>query len=74
MAWDEAKQNGLALKTSRCELGTRTTCNANLGWHYHQELTECELVSVFLQHGIELFDLGLEFCSWEPKENDAGVD
>jgi hypothetical protein len=43
-----------------------------LGGH-HQELAEREIVSVFRKHGIELFDLGLQFSSWEPKEDDAGV-
>jgi hypothetical protein len=40
---------------------------------HHQELATLEIVSVFREHGIELINLGLQFCSWETKENDAGV-
>jgi hypothetical protein len=53
--------------------GTWTTCNADLAGGHHQELAALEIVSVFCEHGIELIDLGLQFSSWEPKENDAGV-
>ena len=58
---------------SKSALGTRTTGNANLAGGHHQKFTELEIVSVFLQHGIELVDLGLQWGSREPKENDAGV-
>jgi hypothetical protein len=53
-------------------LDTWMTCNANLAGGHHQELAALKIVSVFCKHGIELFDLGLQFSSWEPKEDDAG--
>jgi hypothetical protein len=28
---------------------------------------------MLFQHGIELFDLGLQGSAWQPKEDDAGV-
>jgi hypothetical protein len=54
-------------------LATRMTGNADLARGHHQEFTKLELISVVLQNRTELFDLDLETCSGEPKENDAGV-
>jgi hypothetical protein len=54
-------------------LGARTTGNPNLTGGDDQELTARKLIGVFLQHGIEVFDLGLGVCSWKAKENDTGV-
>jgi len=51
----------------------RTTGNPNLAGAYDQEFAASKLVSVLLQHGIELFDLGLQRSAWEPKEDDAGM-
>ena len=58
---------------SHCRLGTWATRNANLAWSHHQELAELEIVGVFAEHGIEVFDLGFETGSRKPEENDAGV-
>jgi hypothetical protein len=52
----------------------RTTGNANLARGHHQELTTLDRFSVFLEYGIEVFDFSLKGYSWEPKEDDAGVD
>jgi hypothetical protein len=49
------------------------TCDTNLAGGHHQKLAERKIVSVVLEHGIELLDLGLKRSSWEPKEDDAGV-
>ena len=38
---------------------------------HHQERTALKLLIVFLQHPVEVFDLGLKGSPWEPKENDA---
>ena len=54
-------------------LGTWATRNANLAWSHHQEFAELEIVGVLAEHGIEVFDLGLECGSRKPEENDAGV-
>ena len=54
-------------------LGTRTTCNPNLAGSHHQEFPALKLVSVFLKHGIEVINFGLQGCSWKPKEHDAGM-
>jgi hypothetical protein len=48
-------------------LGTWTTCNANLAWGHHQELTTHEIVRVLCKHGIEVFDLGLQLPSCRSK-------
>jgi hypothetical protein len=40
-------------------LGVRTTGHANLTRGHHQECTTLERVSVFLEYGIELVDLGV---------------
>jgi hypothetical protein len=42
--------------------------------HHDYKLATRKLVSMFLQHGIEMFDFGLEAGSRKPKENDSGVD
>ena len=55
-------------------LGAGTTGHANLAWSHHQELPALNRLSVFVQYGIEVFDLGLKVCSWESKKDDAGVD
>jgi hypothetical protein len=54
-------------------LGARTASHANLARGHHQERTTLERFSVFLEDSIELVDLGVQVCSWEPKEDDAGV-
>ncbi len=54
-------------------LGARTTGDADLAGGHHQELASFELVGVFLQHSIELVDLGVKVGSGESKEDDAGV-
>ena len=58
---------------SQCRLGPWATRNANLAWSHHQEFPELKIVSVFTEHGIEVFDLGLKAGSRETEENDAGV-
>jgi hypothetical protein len=58
---------------SHCRLGAWATRNANLAWSHHQELAELEIVGVFAEHGIEVFDLGFETGSRKAEENDAGV-
>jgi hypothetical protein len=65
-----------ALRTRPIErqLRARTTGNANLARGHNQELSALKLLSVFLEHSIEVFDFGLQGSSWKPKENDAGVD
>ena len=60
-------------RASHCRLGTWATRNANLAWSHHQEFAELKIVSVFAEHGIEVFDLGLETGSRKTEENDAGV-
>ena len=49
------------------------TSHANLARGHHQECTTFERFSVLLEDGIELVDLSLQVCSWEPKEDDAGM-
>ena len=49
------------------------TGHANLARGHHQELAALKRLSVFLQDGIEVFDLGVKVCSWESKEDDARV-
>jgi hypothetical protein len=58
---------------SAAALGTWTTCNADRAWGHHQKLAERKIVSVVLEHGIEVIDLGLNLSSWKPKEDEAGV-
>ena len=48
-------------------------CNANPAGGHYQELTALKLVSVFLKHGIEVFDFGVQGSSWKPKEHDTGM-
>src|SRR2546427_5320428 len=55
------------------DLGTRMICNANPAGSHHQELAAFEFVRVFLKHGIEVFNFGLQGRSWKPKENDPGM-
>jgi hypothetical protein len=40
---------------------------------HHQELATGKLTGVFLQHGPEVFDLGLQGRTWQPEEEDAAV-
>src|SRR5919202_1508811 len=54
-------------------LGVRTTCNANPAGSHHQECTAFEFVSMFLKHGIEVFNFGLQSSSRKPKENDTNM-
>src|SRR5207237_3308219 len=54
-------------------LGTTTTCNATPAGSHHQELAAFEFVRVFLKHGIEVFNFGLQGRSWKSKENDSGM-
>ncbi len=49
------------------------TGHANLAGGYHDELAARKLLSVFIQYPIEVVDLGLKVCSWEAKEDDAGM-
>jgi hypothetical protein len=39
------------------------------GRGHPQKLATLEFFSVFLQHSVEVFDLGFQVCSWKPKEN-----
>lgn len=39
------------------------TSNANQAGSHHHKLAALKIISVFYKHGIELIDLGLEFCS-----------
>jgi hypothetical protein len=55
-------------------LGARPTGNSNLAGGHDQEFAMRKLVSVFLQHGIEVFDLGLKAGSGKSKEDDPGVE
>ena len=43
--------------------GTWTTCDTNLAGGHHQELAEPEIVSVVLEHDIEVINLGLQLPS-----------
>src|SRR5262249_14153554 len=54
-----------------CVLGSRTTGNTHPAGGYHQKRTARKLAGVFRQHSIEALDLGLQTCSWKPKENNA---
>jgi hypothetical protein len=54
-------------------LGARATGYANLARGHHQELTAFEFVSVFREHGIEVFDFGVKACAGKPKKDDAGM-
>jgi hypothetical protein len=49
------------------------TGHANLAGGHHQEFAALKRLSVFLQHGIELVNLRLKGCSWEPKVDDTGM-
>ena len=49
------------------------TGDADLTGGHDQELAARKLASVMLQHGIEVFDLGLQVSSGKAKENDAGM-
>jgi hypothetical protein len=60
-------------RAQRVLSGRWTTCNANLAGSHHHKLGARKIFNVFREHGIELFELGLEFCSWKPKEHDASV-
>ncbi|HJU16054.1 MAG TPA: hypothetical protein VJ770_06260 [Stellaceae bacterium] len=53
--------------------GARTTSNADLAGVHNQELAGCKLVRVLFQHGIEVFDFGLQGGSGKPEENDADM-
>jgi hypothetical protein len=69
-----ARRPWLCVRHGLVALGARTTGHANLARGHHQERTAFQLVSVFLEYGIEVVDLGVQVGSREPKENDAGVD
>jgi hypothetical protein len=58
---------------SALSLGTRPIRNPNLARAHHQELAAGELSSGFLDHGIEVFDFGLQGRTWQPEEEDAGM-
>jgi hypothetical protein len=58
---------------SHCRLGTWATRNANLAWSHHQELAALKIVGMFAEHGIEVFDLGLQSGARKPEENDTSV-
>ena len=60
-------------RASHCRLGTWATRNTNLACSHHQELPELKIVSVFAEHGIEVFDLGFETGSRKTEEYDACV-
>ena len=51
----------------------RTTCNANPTGSHHQECSAFEFVSMFLEHGIEVFNFGLQSRSRKSKENDTSM-
>jgi hypothetical protein len=51
----------------------RTAGDTDLVGAYNQEFALGKLVSMLLQHGVELLDLGLQRSAWQPKEDDAGV-
>jgi hypothetical protein len=51
----------------------RTIGNPDLAGAHDQECTVRQVVSMLLQHGIELFDLRLQRSAWEPEEDDASV-
>src|SRR5690242_16479941 len=63
---------------SRTSLGCRTLQAWTAG---HSDLTGCDdqelalrkLVSMVLEHRIELLDLSLQGCTGQPEEEDAGV-
>jgi hypothetical protein len=57
-----------------CVLGSRTTGNANPAGNHDQELATLKLGSVFLKHGIEVFDFGVQGSAGKPKEDDTGMD
>jgi hypothetical protein len=50
----------------------RMACNANPAGGHYQELTTLQFVRVFLKHGVEVFNFGLQGSSWKPKEDDTG--
>jgi hypothetical protein len=43
-----------------------------IGGH-DNELATHKLVSVFLENGIEVFNLDLQVCSWQPKEDEKRI-
>jgi hypothetical protein len=45
--------------------------NPDLAGGRDNELTPVKFVRVFLKHGIEMLDFGLQVSTREPKENDA---
>ena len=51
----------------------RTIGNPDLAGAHDQELAPHKLVSMLLQHGIEVFDLRLQRSAREAEEDDAGV-
>ncbi len=54
-------------------LGTRTTCNANPARSHYQELAALNFIRVFLKHGIEVCNFGVQGSSWKSEENDSGM-
>src|SRR5690349_14804027 len=56
-----------------CVLGSRTIGNANPAGGHYQELAALQVGSVFLKHGIEVFDFGLQGSAGKPKENNASM-
>ena len=58
---------------NQCRLGPWASRKANLAWSHHQEFPELKIVSVFTEHGIEVFDLGFEIGSRKTEEYDACV-
>jgi hypothetical protein len=49
------------------------TGNPNLAGGHDYEFAILKLIRMFLQHGVEMFDFGLQVSTWESKENDPGV-
>ena len=54
-------------------LGPRSTRNPNLTGAHDHELTGRQLVRVFLQRLIQVFDFGFQLGPGEPEEQNAGV-